>query len=495
MSAYKNLSRRGFLGESACAALGSTSVMSTLLNLKMANNAVAAGLGPGNDHKSLVCLFLHGGIDSYNLLTPRDATRYAEYSTARTNLALSNAELLPLSQAAGGDGLDYGLNPATSDIQELFNGLAGDANNRKLSFISNIGTLVQPTSMAEYKSKSVPLPRSLFSHSDQTEQWQTSLPRGDINLTGWAGRVADILHADCNAGALSSMSISFAGNNIFQVGRNTQQFVMTSNGALTFSQRSSGDHPSAVKNLALKSLMEQEYANLMEKAFAELTTESLEQQEFIQTEFDALASNFAGVTFPDTGIGRNLLAALKTVSLREKLNLRRQTLFVSRGGWDHHSELIAPQYEMLSDLSPALAAFQQGIDNLGLTDSVLTFSASDFARTLRSNGSGSDHAWGGNQFVMGGPVGGGQVLGQYPSLALDSPDDVGRGGRILPTTSVDQLFAELLLWFGLDGAANFEQVLPNLDNFYEISDADPADPSTLPIGFLKPNAYVKPDAS
>lgn len=491
MSAYKNLSRRGFLGESACAALGSTSVMSTLLNLKMANNAVAAGLPPDpNDRKSLVCIYLHGGIDSFNFLVPRDATRYAEYATARTNLALPNGELLPLTQGANGDGQDYGLNPATTELQELFNGIGGNAADRRLSFISNIGTLVEPTTLTQYKDRSVPLPQSLFSHSNQTEQWQTSLPLGDVNLTGWAGRVADILHSTCNIGAKSSMSISFAGNNIFQVGKNTQQFVMTSNGALTFSQQTGTNHPTAVKNMALRSLMEQEYTNLMEKAFAELTTESLDQQEFIQTEFDAIPENFAGVTFPDTGIGRNLLAALKTISLREKLNLRRQTLFVSRGGWDHHSELIAPQFNLLSELSPALAAFQQGIDNLGLSDSVLTFSASDFARTLRSNGSGSDHAWGGNQFVMGGPVGGGQVLGEYPSLALDSPNDVGRGGRILPTTSVDQLFAELLLWFGLDGASNFDQVLPNLSNFYDLSGSDPADPTTLPIGFLKPNAFV-----
>ena len=185
----------------------------------------------------------------------------------------------------------------------------------------------------------------------------------------------------------------------------------------------------------------------------------------------------------------NLLAALKTIALREKLNLRRQTLFVSRGGWDHHSALITPQQNMLSELSPALAAFQTGLENLSLADSVITFSASDFARTLRSNGSGSDHAWGGNQFVMGAPVAGGQVLGQYPDLALDSPNDIGRGGRILPTTSVDQLFAELLLWFGLEGSSNFDAVLPNLPYFYNLANANAADPTTLPIGFLKPNAF------
>ena len=490
MSSFHNLSRRSFLGESACAALGSASIMSTLLSLKMANNAVAADLPDDEeDRKTLVCLYLHGGIDSYNVLVPRDDDRYYEYSTTRTNLALPRESLLPLTQSTGGDGLDYGLHPAMGGLQTLFNGLGGVENPRRLSFISNIGTLLEPMSMTDYQDRLKPRPNGLFSHSDQTEQWQTSLPQGDASLTGWAGRVADVLHDTANGGSKTSMSISLAGNNIFQVGKNTQQFVMTSRGALTFSQESGTNHPTALKNIALRSLMAQEYGNMIEKAFAELTEQSLAQQEFIQTEFDALEDDFAGVSFPNTPIGRNLLAAFKTIVLRAKLGLRRQTIFISRGGWDHHSALIVPQNTMLAELTPALEAFQSALENCGLADSVLTFSASDFARTLRSNGSGSDHAWGGNQFVMGGPVAGGQVLGQFPDLSENSQNDIGRGGRILPTTSVDSLVAELLLWFGLEGAANFEKVLPNLSNFYEIGDANAADPATLPIGFLKPDAF------
>lgn len=490
MSSLHKLSRRSFMGESSCAALGSTSIMSTLLNLKMANNAVAADLPTDSeDRKTLVCLYLHGGIDSYNVLIPNDTARYADYAATRTNLALAQQSLLPLSQSVNGDGQEYAIHPAMGGLQKLFNGNGTPEGPRRLSFISNIGTLIEPMTRNQYKDRLKPRPRGLFSHSDQSEQWQTSLPQGETNLTGWAGRTADILHDQSNGGSKTSMSISLAGNNIFQVGRDTQQFVMTHRGALTFSELSGNNHPTALKNLALRSMMEQQYNHLMEKAFAELTNQSLDQQEFVQGEFDALEEGFAGVSFPDSGIARNLLATLKTIALRAKLGLRRQTIFVSRGGWDHHSSLIEPQQNLLAELTPALAAFQQGLENCGLADSVLTFSASDFARTLRSNGSGSDHAWGGNQFVMGGAVAGGQVLGQYPSLAPDSPNDVGRGGRILPTTSVDALVAELLLWFGLEGRANFEQVLPNLSNFYDIGDAEASDPSSLPIGFLKPDSF------
>jgi uncharacterized protein (DUF1501 family) len=185
MSSFHNLTRRSFLGESACAALGSTSIMSTLLNLKMANNAVAAGLpADSEDRKSLVCLYLHGGIDSYNVLVPNDATRYSHYSATRTNLALAQNTLLPLTQTATGDGQDYGVHPAMGGLQTLFNGIGGDANERRLSFISNIGTLMEPMSRLDYTDRLKPRPRGLFSHSDQQEQWQTSLPQGDVNLTG-----------------------------------------------------------------------------------------------------------------------------------------------------------------------------------------------------------------------------------------------------------------------------------------------------------------------
>jgi uncharacterized protein (DUF1501 family) len=123
------------------------------------------------------------------------------------------------------------------------------------------------------------------------------------------------------------------------------------------------------------------------------------------------------------------------------------------------------------------------LEQLTLQDGVITFSASDFGRTLRSNGRGTDHAWGGNALVMGGPVQGGRVLGSFPDLALEGNDDVGYGGRLIPTTSVDKFFAELLRWFGVT-AANMPYVLPNIANFYNVNS------STLPLGFLRPGTWM-----
>jgi uncharacterized protein (DUF1501 family) len=476
----RRLSRRRFLAQSGCGACGTASLLSMLLNLRLANQAAAAGLGPGDDCRTLVCIFLFGGIDSFNLIVPTEAAPFADYQASRGNLALPQNTLLPLNQTAAGDGRQYGIHPAALQMQEMFNGLGGDTQKRRLAIMANAGTLIRPTTKTEYRADNYPLPKSLFSHIDQTEQWQTSLPQGGSQLTGWAGRAADVLHSSLNTEA-TSMSISFTGNNVFQVGNSTEQFVVTPNGALTFtgSGQSSTNHPVRIKNDAITSLMEQRYRNLVEQSFAELTRKSVDQQAAFQQIFGGFNDNSVATSFPTTNIGQQLFAALKTIAIRPQLGLRRQTIMLSYGGWDHHSELLNSQDARLRELVPAMYAFQRGLEELNLGDSVVTFAPSEFARTLRSNGQGTDHAWGGNTMVLGEPVLGGRIYGTFPDIALDSNDDVGRGGRLIPTMSADEMFADMLRWFGVSNA-DLPLVLPNLGNFHNLAG------NTLPVGFINP---------
>ena len=475
--------RRQFLGEASCAAISSLPVMNMLLNLRMAGQVAAQS--QSTDRRTLVCVLLSGGCDTFNLLVPRDA-RYSTYATSRGNLALplsGTGSLLPLNQQ-GGDGLLYGIHPSCGALANLFNGIGGDTAKRRLAFLSNVGTLVQPTTKAQYAAESVPLPRALFSHSDQVDHWQTSVPQGMTQATGWAGRTADLLHATANTGT-AAMNISFSGNNLWQVGNNTQQFVVTDSGALTLAAAQSGQpatNPLTIKNNAHRSLIEQTYSNLMQQSYASLTKDSLDLQLYFQNVFNSTDVGSISGLFPSNYIGSTMLAVARTIAIRQQLGLTRQTILVNFGGWDMHGELLEAQADLLSLFVPALSGFQLAMEQLGLQDSVLTFTASDFGRTLRSNGRGTDHAWGGNQIVMGGPVQGGQVLGTFPDLTLDGPSDVGYGGRLLPTTSVDQLFAEMLRWFGVSGS-NLSTVLPNIGNFYNTSS------SSLPIGFLKPGTW------
>ena len=480
------VSRRTFLRQFNCAAVSSSAILNTLLNLKLANNAAADGLGGGTDSKALVCLFFSGGIDSYQMLVPWEQSRYNSYATTRGafgtdgGLALNRNTLLRLNGTAS----DFALHPSMAGLHQMATGTGAFAGKQRLAAITNVGTLVQPITKSQYQAwengsnAALPVPRALFSHSDQIEQWQTAVPQGMLELTGWAGRAADILNSAYNTNA-TSMSISLSGNNVFQVGNTTTQFVITPGGSLSFENYST---PHQLKNAAFRSTLEQNYTNLLSQSFATLTKQSDDAQLLFQAQFDSATGDLgsAASLFPSNNyLATTLSAVLRSIKIRSALGLRRQTFFVNWGGWDMHGDLLTPQATQLAEVDAALTAFQLGLEQLGLANDVVTFTASDFGRTLRSNGRGTDHAWGGNAFVMGGPVDGGKIFGSYPDLTLDGPDDVGYGGRLLPSTSADVYFAEMLRWFGVPGS-EMASVLPNIANFW-----NPLLPAA-PLGFIKP---------
>ncbi|MDP4625005.1 MAG: DUF1501 domain-containing protein [Akkermansiaceae bacterium] len=483
----RNKTRRQFLGEASCASIGCISTLSSILNLKLANQAAAAGLGggpSGDDCKTLVCVLLAGGNDSFNMLVPDDS-RYSAYSSSRGGvggggMALNQASLVNLNQASGGDGQTYGLHPSCTALADMFNGTGPFSTyGRRLSLVANIGTLIQPLDKTQYNSGNFPVPKALFSHIDQINQWQTSLPQGPSELTGWGGRMADLVHSTYNTGT-TSMSISLAGNNIYQIGTSTSQFSITKDGALLPTGGNSGPNTlEGRKNAAVDGLVASSYNNLIQDALAVHVKQSRDAQEAFKLVYDTIdvslventdydSTNNPGVSVADvlngSNFGRDLYAAARTIKARSLLGLRRNTIFVQRGGWDHHGELLNTQAGMLAEVSASIAAYQKALELLGVADEVISYTASDFGRTLRSNGRGTDHAWGGNQLVWGGPIDGGKVFGTFPDLTLNSSDDLGNGGRILPTTSTDKYFEEMATWFGVS-STDMPAVLPNIGNF------------------------------
>jgi uncharacterized protein (DUF1501 family) len=485
--------RRQFLGETSCAAISSTSVLSTLLNLTMANHAAAQN-APASQRKALVCLFLSGGCDTYNFLIPRDQPGgYDEYAASRSGLAIPRSQLLPLNFTDGA-GRSYGLHPSCTRLAEMFNGMGGDSNKKRVALLANIGTLIEPIpNKTSYLNGDIAIPKALFSHRDQIEQWQTSVPQGMRVLSGWGGRAADVIHSALNteqtAGYYMPMNFSLSGNSAFQIGESEGQFVITSGGALSFTGADAQSAVHQAKNQALRdtiaSPLEEHYQNLFQRTHGRITSNSIERGAQFQTHYDNpgsingqdVSAVLSAAGFPAHWLSDQFKAAAKTIAIREQLKLRRQTIFIDFGGWDHHTELLNNHKNMLKTLDGVLYAFQQSLETLGLANDVITFTCSDFGRTLRSNGQGTDHAWSGNQLVMGGPVGGGVIRGNYPSLAIDGPDDIGRGGRIYPKLSADEVFCEMLRWFGVS-AGDMEMVLPNIGNFY-----NPAS-GTHPVGFL-----------
>ncbi len=462
------MSRRNFLGTASCAALGSTTFLSSVLNLGLANSLAAMSMpsGANNDYKALVCILLSGGNDSFNMLVPRTGTHYNEYAATRSNLALTQGNLLPIN-FTDNNGKQFGVHPSMPEIQTLF-------NSNKLSFISNIGTLVEPTTKAQYLGNNVTLPVGLFSHADQIQQWQTSIPQ-TRESKGWGGRMADILQAG-NANQNISMNISLSGSNIFQVGNSATEYAIRASAGGSVGIRAY--EGTSALDIALangaQSLLNQQYQDIFKGTFANKITEAQSNHQ----EFSTAISGAPMLTtsFSDNDLSANMELIAKTIAVRSTLNMSRQTFFINFGGWDHHDNVLENQAAMLGVLSKAMSEFQTAMEELGLSDAVTTFTMSDFGRTLTSNGNGTDHAWGGNVMVMGGDVNGGQIFGEYPSLALGSNDDVG-GAVLLPSISTDEYFAEISQWFGVSNG-DLSYVLPNLGNFYSVGSG------TAPIGFM-----------
>ncbi|MCB0665082.1 MAG: DUF1501 domain-containing protein [Saprospiraceae bacterium] len=471
MNNLRRISRRSFLGTASCAAIGSSTMFSSLISLKALNAATASsGFGGADDYKALVCILLSGGHDSFNMLVPTSTSEYAEYSESRSNLALDRDALLPLD-VINNDGRSFGLHPAMSDVQRLF-------NEEKVSFITNVGTLIQPVTRQEVWDEVVPVPLGLFSHSDQIMQWQTSIPHQRSSSLGWGGKVADLIR-DMNSNQNISMNVSLSGTNIFQTGNNTIEYAIDAYGGSVgidgYVKEDMYDVFNVMRTKAIDNMLDFEYQDIFKKTYVDIIRRSRDGHILFDGALEEVGE--LSTSFSDNYISQSFNMIARTMAARETLGMKRQIFFVDFGGWDHHDELLNNQFGMLNVLSTALGEFDRALQELQLTDCVTTFSISEFGRTLTSNGNGTDHAWGGNVMVMGGhQLRGGRIFGEYPSLVLDSNLDVG-GGVFLPTTSTDEYFAEIARWFDVSGA-NLPLIFPNLENFYDVNSG------SLPIGFL-----------
>jgi uncharacterized protein (DUF1501 family) len=502
----KPVTRRQFLAQTSCASVGSLGVLSTLLNLRMAGSAVGQTLPPGEDYRALVCLFFAGGMDSYNLLVPTTgSTVYNNYLNVRGGLydAVNNADGLAI------DGL-----PLTSHPTDPFgfgvHTKCGDHNSQpgiqslygsgKLAFVSNVGTLAERITKTQYNNSTAKLPRGLYSHSDQVQQWHTSVTTAARSL-GWAGTAADLLHAG-NTGSKVSMNISISGNNIWQTGNKLFAYSIGTSGSNKLSEYNtpyetptvSTTSRTALRTAAIDNMLQQEYQNLLDQTFTQNLKDSVEASAAFKDAFDDPLLSGINTAFPGDAayvyppglnsgndpartLGQQFKAIVKTIKIRQQLGLRRQTFFINYGSWDHHDEVINTMDRMVDVVNRCLVSYWQALGELGLQNNVTLYTASDFARTLTSNGAGSDHAWGGNMFVLGGAVNGGRVYGSYPDVALTAPSVVTSRGSTVPSLSVDEYFAELALWLGVT-PGDLPSVLPRITTFYSPG-------GSPPVGFMQ----------
>lgn len=449
----------------------------SIRDLRFMNAAVAQS--NVTDYKALVCIFLQGGNDSNNMIVPTIDAEYNNYAAIRSPiLALPQSSLLAISPQVT-DGHDYGLHPAMPELQTLF-------GESKLAVLFNTGTLCFPLTRSQYQGGVLQKPPQLFSHSDQQMQWQTSIPDQPPS-SGWGGRCADLLAA-VQPQAPISLSVTLAGANTFEVGNIFTQYNVSTGGAISLSGVSGARLQALtnILNLPYPNMQAQAYANvaehsintgaLLNKAIAPTAAASYWTTPFpskinITPAPTAGTTTFSSSLSPQLQMIARLIQAGSTPVAQGGFGMKRQIFFCQVGGYDLHTNqttgtvdtLHGAHSNLLAELSQSLFAFQRGMEQLGLSKNVTAFTASDFSRTFPSNGSGTDHGWGSHHLILGGAVKGQQTYGSFPTLAVNGPNDTGTG-RWIPTTAIDQYFATLATWFGVDNS-NLFHVFPNLGRF------------------------------
>ncbi|MEE9398306.1 MAG: DUF1501 domain-containing protein [Methylococcales bacterium] len=454
MNENPDLQRRRFMKGLAITA-GASSLLATQGKLQLISNALAADYAGLNDYKSLVCVFQGGGNDAINMFAPYTQAAYQDYASIRQALAIPRNQLHPVS------GEQHGFHPSMRDVRDLYNSGA-------LATVADVGNLFRPTSLDDYRNRNR-IPPDLFSHSHQTEIWQTNQPPNvGSSLPGWGGLVADLLDT-ANANTGLPPSFSMAGNNFWLSGNVTQPFDVATGGIKDFGDLEDSTYPSwassrasawnKILNLSQNHVLKAQTADTIRMARLRIAAivGALDEAPEI--------APFSG----QGGLGHQLRMAARLISIREALGMKRQFFFVKIGGWDTHGNQLPTHADLLTQLNDALHYFYQTTQQLGVADSVTTFTASEFGRSLTSNGDGTDHAWSTQHLVMGDAVRGGQIHGEIPTMEIggqkDAVDEGGiPGGRLIPEYSVDQYGATLAKWLDVTDA-DLSVIFPNLDNF------------------------------
>ena len=403
----------------------------------------------GRAFKAVVVLFQSGGCDSFNVLVPHSncpgKDYYAEYAAVRADGALPFAKLLPVAVNTTTHPQPcrtFAVHPKLPVYKELFDAGQG-------AFLANIGALIEPVTKADYEAKAKRLPPSLFAHNIMQRSMHTVHPQ-DSGAKGVLGRAVT---------ALTTHAPPYRSD-LFSIHR--QQRMLDGTRTPVIVDRAAGikplhQHDDLIDDL--NKLAGFESGSMLADTYSALLQASLNKTKLLG---DKLAATRTSVAFADDQVSQQLEQVAKLIKMRDALQNERAAFVVERGGFDSHNtwDIDGP----LADINAGLDSFAREMEAQGVWDDVVFLTVSDFGRTLTSNGQGSDHAWGGNHFVAGGQVRGGQIFGAFPdTLQATGALNIGRG-RLIPTIAWEAVWEGVLEWFGVPPAA-MATVLPNLANF------------------------------
>ena len=490
-----NATRRRFL-RTASVVSGSVGTAAAPFALNLASLNSAAAQSAPTDYKAIICMFFYGGNDSSNMVLRTDKASFDEYTRVRTAAPDPIALLAPGTPVNGGaqrasparlGGVlalapkftvstenaanTYAVHPSMPEVAGLF-------GTGRLAILANAGPLVVPLSRSDYTSNSKPRPQALGSHNDQQSTWQALGPEG-VKI-GWGGHLGDMVASQNSNSTFTSISV--AGNNVFSAGESTFQYSVGGGGATQIAGLSGTLFNSMTASTTLRSIVTGDNQHLFAKEYGHIIKRSVDAQAAFQGAFTA-ATSLAPTNYiqpssgnaQQNGLAQQLQTVVRVIAARNAIGAKRQVFMVSMGGFDTHDNQNMGQADLLARISHAIGYLDTALANVGgvdLRNNVTMFTASDFGRTITSNGDGTDHGWGSHHFVTGGAVKGGEIYGRFPIFGLNDNMD-SANNAYLPVTSVDTIGATIGKWFGASDT-NLNTVFPTLNNF-------PRD-----LGFLKP---------
>jgi uncharacterized protein (DUF1501 family) len=408
------------------------------------------------DYKALVCIFLEGGNDGWNTVVPFEQNAYNTYAAGRGGLALPRASLLPINPIGGGQ---FGFHPSLTGIRDLW-------NQGKVAVVCNVGNLLEPVTAQQVLQNPNRAPSGLFDHFQQ-QVWAQNLV--NENTEGWGNSLGGNF-TSFNAGPLIPMLMTMVNNTPFLKGAASTITLQPGLQLGITGLPTTGVPP--VRFTALQQVTTPENISLQVDGFNARVSRAIDDSRIVGNIF---SSQPFQTVFPNTGIGQQLRQIAIALAARGALGHDRRQLFYAQVGgnaYDTHGAQLITQTRLLSELSAAMSAFYAATTELGVQNQVTTFMFSEFGRTIRENGDGSDHGWSNHYLVMGGSVLGGRFYGAYPPVQVGLPEldfplfsvTGNFRGAFVPSISIDQYGATLARWFGLPDASA-EDVFPNIDNF------------------------------
>jgi len=407
----------------------------------------------GGPYKAVVYLMLSGGCDSFNMLTPfkcKDGNKlFEDYKGIREQVHLPKSRLQEIP-AENQVCESFGIHEDLPILKSLYTD--GD-----LLFFANTGALSKPVDLTNWRDTNI----QLFAHNTMQLEAKRVDPEDERSNTGVIGRISDSLSKQgykVQSFSIDRFSVALTG------------FPGSSPSPLTINQRGVSNFNADPSIPDMDDIIAQINSETSKDSgfFAETWSDSLFDSMNKNSYFqNALQSVDTDIEFPMNSLGNQLATVSRLLKTRQERDVDRDTFYVEIGGFDTHTNVDSMLSGLFQHIDAAIDSFVQELKAMDLWDNVVLIQTSDFARTLNPNGGdGTDHGWGGNYFMLGGDVRGGQIVGSYPDdLSESAPLNVGRGSMI-PTLPWDACFQAIAQWLGVEEhSPDLDYVCPNRHNF------------------------------